>query len=291
MTAAAGDAGLIALTAPTGNIGRHLTALLSEAQRPARLLARLGTSLPVSGPLSVTPADLDDPASLAPALSGVDHLFLLSPGPDTPSQDAAAIAAAVEAGVSHLVLLSSLGVEADGIGGGAAHAPGEQVLRDSGLPWTVLRPSEFMTNTLAWLPEARGNGTLSLPTGSGRVTYIDPYDIAAVAFTCLTQPGHQGATYRLAGPEALSAADLADRLGTALGRPVTHRADATVEDFRQFAFTAGLPPAMIDGLAAYYPAAADDRMNLPSDDVATVTGRPATPYLDFLRRTLAAQPH
>lgn len=279
---------MIAITAPSGNIGRHLTALLADSGTPGRLLTRPGSASATLPPaLEPVPADLDDAASLASALVGVDALFLLSPGPDVPGQDARVIAAATAAGVSHLVLLSSLGVEAGGVGGGTAHAPGERVLADSGIPATVLRPSEFMTNTLVWLQEARAAGTVSLPTGDGRVTYVDPFDIAAVAFTCLTEPGHTGATYRLAGPERLSAADLADRFSELLGRPVTARPDATVDGFRQMASGAGLPASVIDTLADYYPAAARNVMDLPSDDVANVTGRPATRYLDFLRRTVA----
>ena len=251
------------------------------------MLTRPGAQ-PLAGAegLQTVPADLDDPASLDAALAGVTRLFLLSPGPDTPAQDAAAIAAAGRAGVSHVVLLSSLGIEVGGIGGGRAHAPGEQVLKASGLPWTMLRPNEFMTNTLVWLPEAKANGTISLPTGKGRVTYIAPADIAAVAFAALTGTGHEGRTYRLTGPESLTADDLADRFSTVLGRPVRHH-DASVDDFRQAARTQGVPPAVIDTLAEYYPVAAESRMDITSDDVATVTGHPAIPYIDFLRTAVA----
>lgn len=274
---------MIAITAPAGNVGRTLTRLLVGSGTPARLLVRAGSPAgPTGGSLEAVAADLDDAASLDVGLRGVTRLFLLSPGPDTPAQDRAAIAAAQRNDVAHVVLLSSLGVEAGGIGGGTAHAPGEQVLKASGLNWTILRPNEFMTNTLAWLPEASAQGTLSLPTGDGRVAYIDPADIAAVAFAALTEAGHGGRTYRLSGPESLTAADLAQRFAEVLGRPVRHR-DATVEEFRQAAGRMGMPAQVVDTLAEYYPAAAQSRMDIRSDDVAQVTGRPATPYLDFLR--------
>ena len=73
----------------------------------------------------VVTADLDEPATLGPALAGVDRLFVLAPGPDVAAQDAALIRAAVEAGVRHVVMVSSLGAELGGIAGGRPHLPGE----------------------------------------------------------------------------------------------------------------------------------------------------------------------
>lgn len=279
---------MIAVTAPGGNVGRVLVSLLQQGGHRARLLTRPGAADSVPPGMEAAPTDLDDDASVRAALAGTERLFLLSPGPDTPAQDRRAIEAAFEAGVRHVVLLSSIGVEAGGIGGGTAHAPGEEGLRRTDLDWTVLRPNEFMTNTLMWLGEAGSAGTISLPTGSGRVRYVAPADIAAVALAALTGEGHVGRTYRLSGPEALSAADLAERIGGALGRPVTDR-PTTVDEFRAAAAAVGVPPAVVDTLAAYYPGVAEGRMDLPSTDIADVTGRPATTYASFLRTTLAAQ--
>lgn len=277
----------IALTAATGNIGRHLTKLLTGTGTKTRLLVRDRSTSPAAddGDVQTRSVDLDDAASLDAALAQVDRLFLLSPGPDTPAQDAAAIEAAVRNGVDHIVLLSSLGIEAGGIGGGRPHAPGEKVLKDSGLSYTILRPSEFMTNTLGWLPEITSQGTISVPTGHGRVALIDPADIAAVAFAALTQPGHAGRTYRLTGPESLSTADMAARISQVIGKPVTHH-DSSVEQYRQAATHQGLPPLMVDTLAEYYPALADGAMDILTTDVEQVTGRPATTYLAWFTQAM-----
>lgn len=278
----------IALTAATGNVGRHLAALLLDAGVPARLLVRDTSDTARTGDLVDTRAvDLDNAASLDSALAGVTRLFLLSPGPDVPAQDAGAIAAARRSGVDHVVLLSSLGIEAGGIGGGRPHAPGEQVLRESGLSHTILRPSEFMTNTLGWLTEINARGTISVPTGTGRVALIDPADIAAVAYAALTGTGHAGRTYRLTGPESLSTADIAERISRVLRKPVTHR-NVTVDEFREAGRDNGMPPMMLDTLAEYYPALAAGAMDITTTDVEEVTGRPATTYVDWFAASAAA---
>lgn len=215
----------------------------------------------------------------------MSRLFLLSPGPDTPAQDGAAIAVAVRAGVEQVVLLSSLGVEAGGIGGGTAHAPGEQALTGSGLDFTILRPSEFMTNTLRWLSEITARATVSVPTGHGRVGFVDPADIAAVAFAALTEPGHTGRTYRLTGPELLSTADAAARIGDVLATPVEHH-DVTDTQFRASAAQALLPEPLIETLSQYYRGVAAGWMELLSAEIEQVAGKPPTTFANWARAAI-----
>ncbi|GAC1533458.1 MAG: SDR family oxidoreductase [Herpetosiphon sp.] len=279
---------MIAITGANGNIGRHLTQALGTAGIPARLLMRQQSRTATSdGRLEVAVADLDRPETLDMALAGITQLFLVSPGPNTPAQDAGAIAAAQRAGVHHIVLLSSLGVELGGIGGGKAHAPGEDILARSGLDWTILRPSEFMTNTLGWLPEVTARGTISAPTGNGRVGFIDPADIAAVAFAALTVSGHVGKTYRLTGPETLSTADVATRFGAMIGRSVQH-IDVSDSDFRTSAHAAHMPEMMIDILGEYYGGVKEGRMDILTSDVEQIVGRRPDTFADWARTNIAS---
>lgn len=279
---------MIAITGANGNIGRQLARLIVAAGRAARLLVRDPARADTfGGALTITEADLDRPDTLVPALAGIEQLFLLSPGPDTPTQDSAAIAAARHVGVRHIVLLSSLGVEVGGVGGGRSHAPGEVLLQDSGLDWTILRPSEFMTNTLRWLPEIAARGTVSVPSGEGAVGFIDPSDIAAVAFAALTAPGQSEKIYRVTGPEALSIAEVVARIGTVLGRPVRH-SDVSDVTFRTRAREAHLPEAMIETLSEYYDAVKGGRMAILTPDVEQITGRRPGTFLDWARANIVA---
>lgn len=143
-----------------------------------------------------------------------------------------------------------------------------------------------MTNTLAWLPEIRARGTISVPTGHGRVAAVAPDDIAAVAFYALTRAETAGQTYRLTGPAALTTQDIAAVLSTVLGRPIKH-VDVSVADFRADAVRAGMPGPVADILAEYYPALARGALDYVTDDVLSITGRPATSYLDWAIRAFA----
>lgn len=279
---------MIVVTAPTGNIGRPLLRALAEAGAAVRALARHPDRVDTcGGRVEVVTADLDAPDTLDAALAGAERMFLLSPGPDVPAQDAAGIDAAVRAGVRHLVMVSSLGVDFDGVAGGRPHMPGEARLRESGLDWTLLRPSEFMSNAFNWRPAIEAAGALMLPTGSGRVGFIAPEDIAAVAAAVLTGDGHEGKIYRLTGPAALSSAEVAAALGAALGREVRHL-DVPDAAFRDGAAGAGLPAPLIDMLSEYYAAMKAGRVELVTAEVEAITGRPPRSFADWARAHAAS---
>jgi uncharacterized protein YbjT (DUF2867 family) len=146
-----------------------------------------------------------------------------------------------------------------------------------GLDWTILRPSEFMTNTLWWLDEIAARGTVSVPSADGRIGYVDPADIAAVAAAALTVPGHEKMIHRLTGPAALTTAEAAATLSDVLGRPVEH-VDVTEEQYRQGATAAGTPAPMVDMLSEYYAAVREGRMAVVTNDIEQILGRPARDY-------------
>ena len=269
---------MILITGATGTIGRHLRAQLAGAGAPVRVLVRDPAKLgDLRDRLDVVVGDLDAPDTPHRALAGVTKLFLLSPGPDVPAQDAALIHAAAAAAVEHVVMLSSLGAELGGIGGGKPHLPGEALLRESGLAWTLLHPSEFMSNTLWWRDTITTAGAIFAPTGTGRVGFIDPADIAAVAAHVLATDGHHGKTYRLTGPETLTTAEIATHLAATLDRPVRH-VDLPEDTFRANLEQAGLPQPLIDMQIEYCAAIKAGTVDIVTDDVPDLLGRPAGNY-------------
>ena len=86
------------------------------------------------------------------------------------------------------------------------------------MPWTFLRPSSFMSNALRWIPQLRDGDVVREAFGDVRVAAVDPHDIASVAIEALFSTEHVGRSYRLTGPEALSAADRIRVLGGVLRR-------------------------------------------------------------------------
>jgi uncharacterized protein YbjT (DUF2867 family) len=273
---------MILLTGATGRIGGVALSALVQAGESVRVLARNPARLADAGPLvEAVAGDLDDPATLTPAMEGADRMLMLAPGPDIAAQDAAMIAAAQQAGLRQVVMVSSLGAELGGIAGGGPHLPGEALLKESGLGWTILHPTEFMTNTIWWAETIRPTGSVFLPTGTGRVGFIDPADIGEVAAAVLTGDGHNGQIYRLTGPEALTTADVAALIGQSRGEPVTH-VDVTPEAMAEGMTQAGMPPPLIDMMVTYYGAVKEGRVDVVTDDVPRLLGRPARSFAHWL---------
>ena len=230
--------------------------------------------------------DLDHADTIPPAMAGVDKVLVVSAGWDIPAEDANAIAAAEDAGVGHLVLLSSLGVEA-GVASGPFHAPGEARLQESKLAWTILRPGFFMANAMMWRDTVVGQGTIYEPTGTGRHALVHPADVGDVAAEILATDGHDGRTYALTGPEAVSSADCAAALSAVLDRDVRH-VDIPDEAFRKGMADAGVPAPIAENLAKYYAMVKAGEFAMVTTDVEDILGRPARTFREWAAENAGA---
>jgi uncharacterized protein YbjT (DUF2867 family) len=210
---------MIVVTGATGNVGRPLVDALVAAGERVTAVARNAADLPVRQHI----ADLDDPASLEPALDGAEAVFLLVAGEQLVGANAAELLDVVKgSAVSRVVLLSSQAaatrpraVSHDGL---RAY---EHVVRESGLAWTILRPGGFQSNAFAWADMVRTNRTIAAPFGDVGLPVVDPRDIGEVAALALRSDDHHGRTYELTGPEPVSPRQQARAV-----------ADATAQDVR-----------------------------------------------------------
>jgi uncharacterized protein YbjT (DUF2867 family) len=157
-----------------------------------------------------------------------------------------------DASVERVVLLSSGAV----VGGDLANAvvrynvASEVAVRDSGVPWTILRPSGFHANALQWIPQLRAGDTVREPFADVPVAAIDPLDIAAVAALALTAPGHEGATYRLTGPEPIVPADRVRVLGDILDRKL--RLEPLSNEEARAQMSADMPAEYVDAFFSFF---------------------------------------
>jgi uncharacterized protein YbjT (DUF2867 family) len=217
---------MILVTGATGHVGSELVRLLAEQGTPARALIHSpDKAAPIQHlGLEVAVGDYEQPDTLDAAIVGCDHLYLVSPpSPRQPQQERNVIDAAKRAGVSHVVKQTVLGADPDAtMAFGRWHGQIEQHLVRSGLPHTLVQPHSFMQNFLLSAQPVADQGVLYGMTCAGRTSYTDTRDIAAVAAQVLTSPRHEGQRYTLTGPEALSAAEVAERLSAATGRPVRY---------------------------------------------------------------------
>jgi (4-alkanoyl-5-oxo-2,5-dihydrofuran-3-yl)methyl phosphate reductase len=239
---------MILVIGATGTVGSRVVHQLRDAGRDVRVLVRDASKLAKQGRgIEVVVGDLARPETLGPVFAGVARVFLISQGPA--ELEGNAIDAARAAGVAHVVKLASMGFgpNRDALQIGRWHRTAEARLRTSGLDWTILRAGGFSSNALGWAPSIKAQGAVFAATGEGKVTVIDPRDIAAVAVTALTQADHAGKLYELTGPQALSAAEQVAVIGTAIGRSLRF-VDVGPDAARDGMLRAGIPEPIASGM-------------------------------------------
>lgn len=273
----------------TGKIGTELVKQLSGAGAKVRALVRdTKKAGPLKGPgVEIVKGDLSNPKSLDAALKGIERVFLLSPAdPFQVELQSNLIQAAKRAGIRLLVKLSVYDASPDSMVPIMRwHWLTEQEIRDSGVPFTFLRPNFFMQNFLGYAGAIAGPGIITGNAGEGKVSFVDVRDIAAVAAVILTGTGHEGKAYELTGPEALSYRETAARLTSILGKTVTYQdlnpADALLGMHRM-----GMPAWMADAFAqlgAYFSTGAGSRV---STVIADLTRKPPRTFDGFIRENL-----
>jgi uncharacterized protein YbjT (DUF2867 family) len=172
---------------------------------------------------------------------------------------------------------------------GAAHHLADQAVRASELDWTLLRPTTFASNTLWWADAIRAGVPVPNLLGDGWQGIVDPADVAAVAAEVLASPGpdHTGRVHTLTGPELLSVPDQAAILAEALGRPV-ELVDTPPAVAGERMRADGMDPAAVEQIVTGSSWARAGHNAILTDDVATVLGRPPTPFAMWVQRNLGA---
>jgi uncharacterized protein YbjT (DUF2867 family) len=160
------------------------------------------------------------------------------------------------------------------------HAEIEKALMASELPYTLLRPQSFMQNTLMSAPTVARQGKIYQPMKGGRLGMIDARDIGEVAAKVLTEEGHEGKTYTLTGPAAISFHDVAEALGEVLDKEVGYVAIPT-EKAKEAMLGRGIPEWVADALNEYAEAHSEGYSDWTTDDFKRLTGHPATSYKEF----------
>jgi uncharacterized protein YbjT (DUF2867 family) len=277
------------VTGATGHVGGPVARQLHEQGHSVRALVRdPATAVGLPEGIELAAGNLDDPRSVAKAVSGTEAIFLMHIGTGT-EQTKTMIAAAQHAAVPRIVLLSSAGARLlplDDNPMGAAFAAREQTLRESGLGVTYLRPDAFASNTFAWRDSIRG-GKVTAPTGDGVFAVTDPEDIARVAVAALTDDRHAGKGYHLTGPQALTARQQVATIAEVVGRPVDFQ-DVTPHEFAQAAIQQGTPPEQARLMERLNEVFHARRWVNITDDVENITGTAPATFRDWCERNADA---
>jgi uncharacterized protein YbjT (DUF2867 family) len=261
------------VTGATGDVGaRVVEQLLHQWERPRIFVRDAQKARTCCGDrVEVFVGDLGDPASLRPALAGIDALFLVNSGPEIPVRDQAAAEAAKDAGVKRLVKLSSMDVE-QGLAIGAWHEQGEAAVRASGIPFTFVQPTGFMSNLMAWAKSIQNEGIVRSSTGDGRRAFIHSADIAAVAVKALTTPEYTGESLPITGPEALSFAEATAKIGSVIGKRLAFETISDEEARQRYSAVSG-SAAETEAHVALWRAIREDRLAKVTDNVERILGR------------------
>ena len=235
---------MILIIGATGTIGREVVKGLKAKGEQVRAMIHSPEKAAAARQPGVeyVAGDLEQADSVTAALQGVEKAFLLSPeNPAMPELHANFAAAAKDAGVLHLVRLSILPANPDApLPLAKWHGEADRAVMDSGVPYSILRPAYFMQNNLGGAATIASNGTLYSAMGEGKIGHIDTRDIADVAVAVLTSEGHEGQSYILTGPEALSMAEVAARLSTALGKTIEY-VDLPPDEAKARLIATGMP--------------------------------------------------
>ncbi|SCN32887.1 Uncharacterized protein BC067498_02985 [Bacillus cereus] len=206
---------MILVTGATGNVGKEVVKGLIKRNATFKVATRSRETEGVY-------FDFENPSSVKAALTGVTKLFLIRPPhlADAKKYFQPVIDAAKEIGIKQIIFLSLLGVEKNPI---VPHAKIEAIIKDSGIPYTFLRPSFFMQNLLSQHgDELRNENIIEVPAGKGKTSFIDVRDIGEVAAKILTEEGHKFKAYSLTGNEALTYYEVAAIISKIINKHIVY---------------------------------------------------------------------
>ncbi len=257
----------------TGKTGARVAAKLEAKGLPVRCGSRT----------SETPFDWENPATWAPVLSGVSKAYvtyfpdLAFPGAVEKLERFTKVAAA--SGLKHIVLLSGRGEHFAG--------KGEEVVRNSGIGFTIVRSAWFAQNfSEGYLRDPILGGVLPMPGGDIAEPIIDIDDIADVVVAALTEEGHLGERYEVTGPRLMTFAEMAEVLSTTLGRPIQH-IPITFEDFHANVAASG-GDFVADVFTSIARETLDGRNAHITDGVERALGRKPRDFAEFAQTAMAS---
>jgi uncharacterized protein YbjT (DUF2867 family) len=276
----------ILVTGATGTIGSFVIDSLLEKGADFKALVRNNDKAKsfLSRGINTSVGDFNDSASMEAALKDVDKVFLLSvTSPEIPRLQGNVARAAARMGVKHIVKLSAHGTAPDSpIGIARFHAQAEEAIRKTGVPFTFLQPQSFMQNLIFDRETIHERGEIFSHAGDGKIAMIDARDIAVAAVAALLTEGHEGQTYELTGPEAISYYDVAETVSAVLDKPVKY-VPVTSVHARSSMMEAGMPAWLVEDLVAVGLAHASGAAAEVSPDLEHLTGSKGHTIRDFIR--------
>ena len=282
---------MIVITGASGQLGRLVIAELLKTVPPAQIVAAVrhpgrAADLAALG-VQLRVADYTQPATLASAFAGADQLLLISSSEvgQRVAQHRNVIDAAKRAKVGLIAYTSILRADSSPLALAAEHKATEALLKDSGVPYVLLRNGWYTENYLASMPPALQHGVFIGSAGDGRIASAARADYAAAAAAVLTRADQAGKVYELAGDEAYTLSELAAEITRQSGKTVVYQ-NLPQADFKAALVGAGLPEPIADLLAASDSGAAQGGLFDDGHQLSRLIGRPTTPLATLVKAAL-----
>ena len=279
---------MIAITGATGQLGQHVLENLLTTVPAGQVVAIVrnpakAESLSQQG-VVVRQADYSDEAALTAALQGVDKLLLISSSEvgQRAVQHRNVINAAKAAGVNFIAYTSLLHADTSPLGLADEHVATEQMLAESGIAYALLRNGWYTENYLASAPAALEHGVFIGAADEGKIASATRADYAAAAARVISEDGHAGKTYELAGDAGWTLSQLAAELAKQSGKKVVYQ-NLSEADFAAALKGVGLPAGLADMLADSDTGASKGGLFDDSHTLSKLIGRPTTSLADSVK--------
>lgn len=279
---------MIAITGATGQLGQHVIESLLKTVPASQIVAIVrnpakATALSQQG-ITVRQADYSDEAALTAALQGIDKLLLISSsevGQRAP-QHRNVINAAKAAHVKFIAYTSLLHADTSPLGLADEHVATEKMLAESGIAYALLRNGWYTENYLASAPAALEHGVFIGAADEGKIASATRADYAAAAARVISEDGHAGKTYELAGDAGWTLSQLAAELAKQSGKKVVYQ-NLSEADFAAALKGVGLPAGLADMLADSDTGASKGGLFDDSHTLSKLIGRPTTSLADSVK--------
>jgi len=275
---------MILLTGVTGLVGRATAEFLLDRGVAFRGLARdaeKAAALSSRG-MEWVQGDMLDAADMARATRGITSALLVTPnGQRQLEMERIFARAAADAGVRHLVKISTIRATADATAPfPRTHFQSGEFIKTLGMRWTLLRANFFLQNLLVYAPSISRTGTFTLPVGRIGIGMIDARDVSEIAARSLLDDGRESGGHDLSGPELLDFFAVAERMSSVLGREIRY-IEQSAEEFRAFLEKIIPNPWQVNAMCALFAEIANQALGPVTDDAERLLGRKPRPLESF----------
>jgi NAD(P)H dehydrogenase (quinone) len=269
----------IGITGATGQLGTIVVARLKEKVSADKIIALVrSTGKAAHLGVEAREANYDHPETLETALNGIETLLLISSSEigKRATQHQNVINAAKKSGVKRIVYTSLLHADKTSISLATEHIATEAALKESGIPFTILRNGWYTENYAGSIPGAIAGGALIGSAGDGKISAASRNDYAEAAVVVLTSEGHQGKVYELAGDKAFTLTDLAADISQQSGKNIPYK-NLPEAEYATVLASFGIPEGFAQSIAGWDVGISKGDLFDASKQLSSLIGRSTTP--------------